>query len=388
MAEEKLALHTNRYNQFDITIVGAGPSGTVLAYLLARQGLKVLLLEKTRLPRPKICAGGITVRAGALVPFAFNECIENVIYGVRLSFNLVPERVRTYHLPLAYMVLREKFDAFLAARAQEAGVSLEDGVEVRNIKQEKDLVLVETLSDTFATPLLAGADGANSAVVRSLGLRDSFEYGLGLNSQVDVDSSCLEQWNGLIGLDWGIRGGYAWVFPKKDQVSSGAAGSLREARKLKPYTQKLIEAFQLGNPGEQKIQGHLMPVRKPAAPLSFERMLLLGDAAGLIDPLSGEGIYYALKSAHLASSAILDLKAGKGDLSAYRRSIEREISPELRIARSIQKINSLTPRFFYHYLKSNDRFWRAFCQMIRGERNYVSLKKRLNPPLRFLFNII
>ncbi|MBN1188640.1 MAG: geranylgeranyl reductase family protein [Dehalococcoidales bacterium] len=379
---------TSRYSQYDVTVVGAGPAGTFLSYLLSTKGLKVLLVEKARLPRNKVCAGGITVRAGSLLPFDFSECVENTIYGVRFSFNCVPERVRTYHLPLAYMVLREKFDAFLVERAREAGVSVEDNMEVRGVKEEKDQVRIDTISGSFTTPLVAGADGANSVIARSMKLRNSFKYGLGFSSQVKAAAECFKQWDGLIGLDWGIRGGYAWVFPKKDQINTGAGGSIRKARNLELYTRKLIEAYQLGRPDRLKIQGHLMPMRMKSTPLNFQRILLLGDAAGLIDPLTGEGIYYALKSAYLASTAILDYKSGKADLKAYRISVEREIVPELKIARSIQKINSLTPRFFYHYLKDSDRFWRAFCRILRGERDYITLNKSLNPPLRLLFNLI
>jgi geranylgeranyl reductase family protein len=382
-------MNNTEYSRFDVTIVGAGPSGAVLAYLLAQHGIKVLLLEKARLPRKKICAGGITVRASSLLPFDFQESVERVIYGVRLSYRLVPQRVRTYDQPLAYMVMRDKFDSLLAAGAQAAGVILEDGIEVREIKDRKDHVWVNTASGSFTTPVLVGADGANSVVVRSLGLRSGFEYGLGFNSHIEVKPDRLSQWDGLIGLDWGIKGGYAWVFPKKSQICVGAASSLKETKKLKPYALKLIQAYDLGNPAEQKIQGHLIPVRKAKTPLGCSRVILLGDAAGMVDPLTGEGIYYALKSAHLAAEAISEFIRGKTtDLSGYQQSIDNEIMPEVKIAHSIQKINSVTPRLFFYYLKNNDRFWRAFCRMLRGEKNYASLRKSLSPPLRYLFDLI
>jgi geranylgeranyl reductase family protein len=376
------------YSRFDVTVVGAGPSGSVLSYLLARKGLKVLLLEKARFPREKVCAGGITVRASSLIPFDFSESIEDTIYGVRLSYRLVPKRVRTYSLPLAYMVQREIFDSLAADRAREAGVRLEEGIEVRDIKCYKDQVQVNTSSGSFTTPVLVGADGANSAVVRSLELRNSFEYGLGFNTKFETSPECLKQWNGLIGLDWGIKGGYAWVFPKKTRIYTGAAASFKEAKILKPYTLKLIQAYKLADNDKQLIRGHLMPVRKRNTPLNFERVLLLGDAAGLIDPLTGEGMYNSLKSAYLAAEAILNFKAGTGALSEYQQAVEREIVPELIIARKIQKLNSVTPLLFYYYLKNNDRFWRAFCRMIRGEKYYTSLEKSLNPTLRFFFNLI
>lgn len=129
-----------------------------------------------------------------------------------------------------------------------------------------------------------------------------------------------------------------------------------------------------------------MPVRKAKAPLSRNRILLVGDAAGLVDPLTGEGIYYALRSSYLAVSPILNLLEGKsGDLAQYDESINREFLQEFQIARTLRKMNSLAPRLFFYWMKDNDRFWKAFCQLLRGERTYTSLKSRLSPPLQLLF---
>jgi geranylgeranyl reductase family protein len=377
-----------KHNSYDVTIVGAGPAGSFLAYRLAGQGIKVLVLEKEKLPRAKVCAGGITVRAASLLPFKIDEVIEDVIYGVRLSYHLVPKRVRTYDKPVMYMVMREKFDYLLASRAREAGAFIEDGVSVRHIDAEKDLVRVQTNQDTFETPILAGADGANSAVVHSLGLRKGFEYGLGVSGQLSVGLDKSPVWNGLIGLDYGIPGGYAWVFPKQDRLSVGAGSSFREARRLKPYTLKLIQAYDLGDGEGDFLQGHLMPLRRANTPLIYHRVLLVGDAAGLIDPLTGEGIYSALRSSDMAAAAITRFLEGKtADLQEYEDDINTQLMPELKTARTIQKLNSATPRVFFYFLKENDRFFRAFCRLLRGEKTYAGVKQSLYPPLRILFRI-
>lgn len=378
----------NRYHQFDVTIAGAGPAGSVLAYELAKLGVKVLLLEKHKLPRRKVCAGGITVRAASLLPLDFSQVVEDVIYGARLSYNRIPKRVRRYDKPLAYMVMREKFDYLLTNRASEAGATLEDGHEIRNIEITKDSVLVKTNFETFSTPILVGADGANSMVVQSLGLKKGYEYGLGINCHIKVNQDKLAEWQGLIGLDYGISGGYAWVFPKMDCLSIGAGGSFAVAKKLKPYVFDLVQSYALSDHNDHSIQGHLMPLRRASAPLVLQRVLLVGDAAGLIDPLTGEGIYYGFKSSYLAAPAIFKFLDGKTkDLSEYDLAVNHELAPELKIARTVQKMNSATPRIFFQLLKDNDRFWRAFCRMLRGERTYSSLKQSLSPPLQMLFRI-
>jgi geranylgeranyl reductase family protein len=376
------------YGRYDLTIAGAGPCGAVLAYELARKGLKVLLLEKHKIPRDKVCAGGITVRAASVLPFDFSHLVENTIYGVRLSFKRKARVVRTYDKPLAYMVRRDKFDAFLADQACQAGARLEAGVEVRQVEVQPDNVKVATNNGSFTTPLLIAADGANSAVVRSLGWRKHFEYGLGINAQVPASSDVLSRWDRLMGLDYGIAGGYAWVFPKKDHLAVGAGGSFRVARNLRPYSLALTRSFGLGNPSGRSFQGHLMPLRRAATPLSFGRTALIGDAAGVIDPLTGEGIYYGLKSAYLALPAVLSFLEGKATgLGEYDVTLNNELGPELRIARAIQKMNSLTPRLFFHFLEDNDRFWRAFCRLLRGEKTYTALRQSLPPPLRMFFDL-
>lgn len=374
--------------RYDVTIAGAGPSGSVLAYELARRGLRVLLLEKSKLPRPKTCAGGVTVRASSLLPFDFSQIVENIIYGVRLSFQSVPKKVRTYDKPLAYMVSRDKFDYLLASKACEAGVTLQDGVELLDLKVQSDRVDLITSQNSFSTPVLVGADGANSAVVRSLGLRRGFDYGVGLNGNIPVAGDIYSQWDGLMGLDYGIPGGYAWVFPKEGCLSVGAGGLARDAKKLRPHTRQLIRAYHLGQGDTDHIKGHLMPLKKAATPLVYGRVLLVGDAAGVIDPLTGEGIFYGIKSAFLAASAISRFLEGKTvDLAEYDESINRDLGPEFRIARSIQKINTITPRLFFHFLENDDRFWNAFCRLLRGERTYQSLENRLNLPLKLAFNL-
>ena len=372
--------------QYDVTIVGSGPSGTVLAYELAQQGCKVLIIEKNKLPRSKVCAGGITVRASLLLPFDFSQIVEDVIYGARLSYNFKLKKTRIYDKPLAYTVMREKFDYHLVSRACESGVTLVEGVEARHIDVDRDRVLVRTKSDTFSSSVLVGADGSNSVVVQSLGLKQGFEYGLALNSHISLDKDKVLEWDGLLGLDLGIPGGYAWVFPKQDCLSVGAGGSFRVARRLKPSVMRLIQAYNLGSVDPRLIRGHLMPLRRAKTPLSHPRVLLVGDAAGLIDPLSGEGIYYALKSSYLASGAIMRFIKGEAtDLRDYEAAVDNELMPDLKAARTIQKINSAAPYLFSHLLNENDRVWRAFCRLLRGEKTYVDIKNFLSPPLRLIF---
>jgi geranylgeranyl reductase family protein len=374
---------------FDLVIIGAGPCGSVLGYELAKRGLRVLLLEKERLPRDKTCAGGVTVRAQSLIPFDFSDCVEDTIFGVRLSFKTRPRKTRRYHQPLAYMVSRDIFDAYLLEKARALGASVQEGCQVWSVKPSPGKVEIVTDRKTFTTPALVAADGANSAVVRSLGWRTNFEYGLGVNGNLAADSAKLGEWRGLMGLDYGVPGGYAWVFPKREYFAVGAGGSFRVGRSLKPRSLALARAYGLGRLAPGAFKGHLMPVRRAGAPVSSGRIALVGDAAGLIDPLTGEGLFYGLKSCYLLLPFLLDLLRGKiGDLAGYDRNLRSELGEELRIARTIQKLNSLTPRIFFSLLQNNDRVWRAFCRMLRGEKTYSQIRAFLPSPLRGIFDLI
>ncbi len=371
---------------YDVIIVGAGPAGSVLAYELAMKNVSVAVLEKRKLPRQKVCAGGITVRAAAILPPEIESVFERVIYGARLSYRHVPDRVRTYDKPIIYMVMRDKFDSLLASRAKEAGAVLVEDAEVKSVEINKETVRVKTEAGIFSSRILAGADGANGVVAQSLGLHKGFEYGVGINADVKVKPDELSRWENLIGLDYGIPGGYSWVFPKRSCLSIGSGGALKVARRLRPSVLGLMNCYGLTDVDISLIRGQLMPVRKGTAPISRDRVLLVGDAAGLIDPLTGEGIYYAVRSAHLALTAILRLLEGQtGDLAEYDESVNLEFAQEFKIARTLWRMNNLAPRLFFHWLKDSDRFWRAFCRLLRGERTYTSLKTRLSPPLQLLF---
>jgi geranylgeranyl reductase family protein len=377
----------DQYNTFDVTIVGAGPCGTILAYELAKRGVKVLILEKEKLPRDIACAGGITVRAASLIPFDVSVVAEDVIYGSRLSYQQKPRAVRKYPQPLAYMVTRSVFDHWLAGQARAAGVTLAEETPVRKIEIQPRGVQVTIDSGTFTTPLLVGADGANSIVVNSLGWRDNFEFGVGLNALINTDAKTLQNWDGLMGLDWGIPGGYGWVFPKHGHIAVGAGGSHRVALKLKTYARGLIKAYGLDHEDNFTLRGRLMPVLKAGRPLSFERGLLVGDAAGMVDPLSGEGIYYGLQGVYLAIEPLMSFLAGKAaDLKDYDAAVNRQIIPELMIARKIQKLNTLSPWFVFTMLKNRRRVWSAFCRMLRGEKTYTGVRKSVPPPLRIFFD--
>jgi geranylgeranyl reductase family protein len=374
---------------YDVIIVGAGPAGATLGYELARKGVEVLILEKERLPRYKPCAGGITVKTVKLLDLDISPVTQQVTYGARVTCKDDREFTKWYDQPLIYMVMRDEFDYFLVQRAEEAGAVVADNQRVCQLQVNHEEVEVVTTHDTFKANIIVGADGANSIVAKSLDLMKGIELGIGMEAEVSVPREKLIKWDSLMGLDLGhISGGYGWIFPKKDHLSIGIGGSLRQARRLKPGYQKVLASQNLGDYEITRLRSHFLPVRKNGASIQQERSLLLGDAAGLVDPLTGEGIYYAIKSAQLAAPIITHcLQAGIIALKAYQDAVAKEIMPELKASQALLRLFAWFPGLYFDAIEGSDRLWRASCRLLRGEESYISLKERLGF-FQFLFDLL
>jgi len=374
---------------YDVIIVGAGPAGATLGYELARKGIEALILEKDRLPRYKPCAGGVTVKTAKLLDLDIEPVTRQVVYGVRAVYKGKKEFTRWYDKPLIYMVMRDEFDYLLVRRAQEAGAVVADNQRVCQIEATADGVEVRTTDDTFSGEILAGADGANSVVARSLGLAKGIEFGIGMATEISVPGEGLVKWDSLMGLDLGnIRGGYGWIFPKKDHLSVGVGGPLRQAKKLKRCRQKMLTRLQFESYETTSLRSHFLPVLKKGMPIHQDRGLLVGDAAGLLDPLTGEGIYYAVRSAEIAASTIGEcLQSGTIDLRGYQDTVAEEIIPELRASRALARLFTWFPGLYFNAIQGSARLWNASCRLLRGEESYISLKKRLGV-LQFAFDLL
>jgi geranylgeranyl reductase family protein len=374
---------------WDIIIIGAGPSGCTLASVLAKKNISVLVIERQKLPRYKTCGGGINVRAANLTDCNFQDVVENVAFGLRLSYKHSDNFTRMNGQPLTYTVMRDRFDYLLAAEAKRAGAQILEGERVTQVTIGGDKFTVSTGGSHFVAKIVVGADGANSIVAHSLGLMSNYTLDLGMQAEVYVKPTKLSSWFGLLGVNYGnIPEGYGWIFPKRDHLSIGVGGPIRLAKELTGHLTELIERQDLGNFKILTLKSALIPLRDKGSAIARSNALLVGDAAGLIDAFTGDGIYYGLRSARLAASAIDDYLSGKAsNLLNYEQAVDTKLMPELRLARTLVRRSTWIPKAHYNLLKRSDRAWQAFCDILRGEKSYLDFKEEV-VPLRVLMSLL
>lgn len=368
-------------NHYDAIVAGAGPSGSTAARRLAEAGATVLLLDKQTFPRDKPCGGGVTLRAAAVQDIDLAPVVERTIYGARFSLRLGEPFDRRSRKPLTYMTQRCWLDTHLAARAAGAGADLHDGEAVRDMEIAPRSAIVRTARDTYTAPVLIGSDGANGITGRTFGLRTGYEEAVALEGNVLYAGDIPEEWRDVVGLDLGgLAGGYGWVFPKGDHLNVGVGAWKYASFTLRPKLAELARRYGLDESRLQNLRGHHLPVRMPGTPIALGPVALVGDAAGLVDPLSGEGIHMAFASGGLAAEAALGVLAGRtGDMTPYQEEVDAQLQPELTVSRRLQELFNFAPPPYIAMMRRSSKFWSFFCALIRGELTYLDFVRMIGP---------
>jgi geranylgeranyl reductase family protein len=308
---------------YDVVVVGAGPAGSTAAKTLAEHGIKVLLLDKATFPREKPCGGGLPTRVVKRFPY-IEPLIDSISYGTTMfssslqyKFDFVREK------PFLMMVLRKQFDTDLLNLAKEAGAVFQGGQSVVDVLalQDKAVVLLEN-GQSIETQMVLGADGMHSVVAEKTKLCKKLEVlCVSLVQEQPFSPKQLATFftkkkrTYLFIKAQGIAG-YGWVFPKKNSVNIGIGefqSAISKARPKKPL-KETYEAF-ISLLKEQGLLPMDFPIENlrgatlPIFPLDNtygDRVLLCGDAAGFINPITGEGIYYAMASGQIAAEVTIE----------------------------------------------------------------------------------
>ena len=301
---------------YDALVVGAGPAGSSTAIHLARAGARVLLVDKSRFPRDKPCGGGLTGRALKHIPVDPSPVVEREVDRFELRLQYGARFTREHDRPLILMTQRRRLDAFFAEQAVATGAELRDGTGIETIEPGEDGVRARVGGEAVKAGVLIGADGANGIVARSAGLAKDIVRGVALEGNVPLDAldRNLER-TAVIELAT-LPGGYGWIFPKGDHANLGVGGWGSEGPRLRDHLARLAREHGLAPDDLTDVRGHRLPMRRLGTLASAERVLLVGDAAGLVDPLSGDGMYEAFVSARLAANAVI-----QGDLAGYTSAL-------------------------------------------------------------------
>ena len=356
---------------WDLVVVGGGPAGLSAAHAAARSGVRTLVVERATHPRYKTCGGG-------LIGTSLAEVAERVEVPAhdrvdRITFTRDGRRAftRRHPSPLVTMIRREEFDDRLRAAAVAAGAQVCEGVAVRAVEQDPDEVRLRLADgEVVCARAVIGADGSSGVTARHVGVRFR-QVDLGLELELPVDGAERERWRGRVLLDWGpLPGSYAWVFPKGDRLTVGVISARGDGDRTRAYLRDFTDRLGLSGVTPEHDSGHLTRCRADDSPLRHGRVLVAGDAAGLLEPWSREGISYALRSGRLAGEAV----AG-GDLGAYAREVGRRLTPEMRAGHRLLETFERRPDVF-HAMLASPPGWRMFVRFCQGRVSFAEMLDR------------
>lgn len=395
-----------------VLVVGAGPAGATAARALARAGVTVRLLDRSKFPRNKPCGGGISLRVLKRFPYLERELGRIATHTVARLHLEGPGGHHTLidaREPAALLIRRVEFDQLLVSLAVEAGAELVTGADIVHASMDDARVVLNARDGRrFEAPFVIAADGVYSVIARRLGLNPGWgarQLALDMMEETprdtlrDVDPSVLwvaygfEQ-NGERRPELGRRAaeGYAYIFPKRDHVNIGIGYVLehfRESVDEAPYElQRGFVGHLLGRgivEGES-VKANFTPFQIPiGGPLSRPgkgRVLLAGDAGGFVNAFTAEGIYYAMVSGELAARAVADTtpSSERSLASRYRRASNYEIGAELGDSVLIQRYLFANKRRIGKVIDGASRapaMTRLILDYAVGRLSYPVLRRRL-----------
>ncbi len=396
----------------DVAIVGAGPAGSTAARILSEKGYKVLLIEKNKFPRHKPCGGGLPKRVLIEFNFLNNPAfIDSYSYGGILHSPSLKHKVEvTKDEPLIGMVSRKVFDFKLAKLAVNKGTVLIDDKTVVDVKISKDNAeIFFDNEDSIKSKILIGADGVWSLTAKKTGLRkNSIDYGICIVEEFSVEEKILDKYFGKnrmchhFGKPLNING-YGWVFPKKEYLNIGIVKFIIKENKnikynLVDFFVKYINILKKHNIIPDSItiknfKGGAIPI-KPLDKTYCDRVVLIGDSAGFSSALTGEGIYYAMKSGKIAAETI-DKALKTGDtseklLSRYQKIWKKDFGKDLYLFYKNRKKQRISNNKIYEVVNSDKKLIELYMGIGLGtisanKYKWKLLKRYIYASLKYKF---
>jgi geranylgeranyl reductase family protein len=338
----------------DLLVIGGGPAGATCARRAAKGGLDVVLIEKDVHPRDKPCGGALSPRAIELLGFDIKDAIERAFQAALVYTPTGKKTILTRDGFEAYLVNRSEFDRILLERARQAGVEVIQGTKIVAIEQLRKGIRALSVGDSYKGHLLVGADGVNGITSRRLGIRKRWEpksVALCINAEFPAESSDIESVmtikgyeQNVINLFYGlVNTGYGWCFPKRESLNIGIGCRMDSASNLRYKWNSLIKQIERS----KKIKLDISKKTSARVPLGggkdriiARRTMLIGDAAGLASPVSGEGISYAIESGLLAAEIACEAVAEESPLRLreYEQRLRHGLVSELKTLRTFARV--------------------------------------------------
>lgn len=374
---------------FDCLIVGAGPAGATAAYHLAKSGKSVIVIEKFSLPRKKTCGGGVSPAVAEMFDFDFTPVIENKITSVKYTWKMGdPVTADIGQVKAMWVVNRANFDHFLVEQAQKQGAQLRDNTEVTGIKFNGSSWEVSTKTELLSARYLIAADGATGACVKWLGLAERPSV---LGATLEVPASVPPNLANTAYFEFGLlKNGYIWSFPKSDgyTISGGFfRGGKGKSEELKKQLYDFAKQFGL-NTADAVYSEYCFNLWSEAQPLHTKNALIAGEAAGILDPLTAEGIRPAIFTGVKAALAIEQALGGSTSaLSDYSKGINEEWGQDMGLAQKLAGLFYQFPGVAYKVGVKRPRAAQLMAQILCGELRYSDVTEyamsRLKKSLTF-----
>ncbi len=370
-------------SSYDVIVVGGGPAGSSSAATLARAGLRVVLLDKAQFPRDKLCGGLISQRSRNILAQVFgNECdppIETTSKGAKFFFKdwLLNE---VYDYKPIYFTSRCTFDHYLLGLARSHGVEVIEGAGASGLTPDRGAVLLVD-GTSYKAPFIIGADGASSRIRKELHSVSIDKGAFAVGLEMEVPKAFVKRNVVDPEIYFGVvRWGYGWVFPKTHTLTVGVGG-LAAAN---PEMRRVFECFArmaIGSVPNQPLRGHPIPFGNYLPHPGEDSVLLVGDAAGLVEPITGEGIAFAMLSGYQAAQAVIDAKrsgvAGRAlDLYKERYQTIAKLFDDAKLLRYLAFSKPLEP-LFARALNLSTGVIRKHMDVLAGDADYRDYCKYL-----------
>ncbi|MBI1895406.1 MAG: NAD(P)/FAD-dependent oxidoreductase [Acidobacteria bacterium] len=363
-----------------VAVLGGGPAGAFAAERLASAGIDTVLIDE-KLAWEKPCGGGLTYKAYSQYPFLIdNNTPKKVVSDTCLNTSRVGSFLFRLSKPLV-IYSRIDLNGMLLKRAEAAGATLERA-RVMGLERRGRGWLVKTQSGVVDADLCVVATGARNAL-RNVGTRWTAEdtmMALGYYvpaSQEHVDIEFLPNFEG-----------YIWIFPRDGHLSAGICGKGVSSQAMRQRLEKYLADKGISLHGAT-FYAHVLPsLERPAWKsnrVAGEGWMAVGDSAGLVDPITGEGIYYAIRSADLAARMVLgDAHSPAEQPAAYRALLQRDFVADLELAAWLAKRFFLgrflcrqVPGRMIQFMRRSPTFCELMQDLFAGSQNYLDLQRRV-----------